>query len=191
MAKKSSSRKKQATRKKAVAAKGRRALVPDQLRVRIARPGSAECTLLTLPKGGGGEFNILVDCGAGTHNSREGALTREIVADIGKTTGGQIDLLVLTSPRSLHLDGFRVAADEFDEIGIGEVWLAWTEDPDDELAQGILAERRARLRAAGIAAEVCRGEKRRASEPTAPEGGGLLEKIIARAGGQSEIPAGR
>ena len=50
------------------------------------------------------------------------------------TTNGHLDRLVVTHEHWDHLSGFLQAQAIFDTVEVGEVWLAWTEDPDDELA---------------------------------------------------------
>lgn len=184
MAQKKTSKKKQSARKKVATTKRGIDPVPEDIRVRVARLGAGGCVLLTLPKDGGGEFNILIDCGSGGTGKRAAAFTREVVADIGEATGGRIDLLVITSLQLKHLEGFQVAAEAFDRIEIGDLWLAWTEDPGDALAAEIFADRQERARAARIAAEVCRGEEIRPAEPSGKAERDLLESVVARVNGQ-------
>src|SRR5437868_2348051 len=56
------------------------------VRVRMYRQGLGDCFLVSLPKGGGGDFFILIDCGVilGTPNPAE--LMKAVVADIVATT---------------------------------------------------------------------------------------------------------
>jgi hypothetical protein len=58
----------------------------------------------------------------------------QVMDDIVEVTSGQIDLLIATHEHWDHLSGFVQAKQSFDRLKVGEVWLAWTESPDDELA---------------------------------------------------------
>ena len=87
MAKKKISKKKQSTGKRVAATRRGSDPVPGDIRVRVARLGAGGCVLLTLPQVGGGEFNILIDCGSGGTGKRAAAFTREVVADVGEAEG--------------------------------------------------------------------------------------------------------
>ena len=118
------------------------------VRVRMYRQGLGDCFLLAFPRPEpeGGEFFVLIDCGVilGTPDGAD--LMREVVADIVDETGGTIDVLVATHEHWDHVSGFVQAKDEFARFRtIGEVWLAWTEDPRNETANRIRRDREARL----------------------------------------------
>lgn len=116
------------------------------------RPGLGDCFLLTLQSGTATPRHLLIDCGVilGTKDSAE-AMTR-IVRDIAATTGGRLDVVVATHEHWDHLSGFLQARGLFDRMKIGEVWLAWTEDPADALAERLRHERQQALRALRVAA---------------------------------------
>ena len=57
-----------------------------------------------------------------------------VAQSVSDTTGGHLDRLVVTHEHWDHLSGFLQAQAIFDAVEVGEVWLAWTEDPQDELA---------------------------------------------------------
>ena len=40
-----------------------------------------------------------------------------------------------------HLSGFVQAKQSFDRLKVGQVWLAWTENPDDELTKKLKKEK--------------------------------------------------
>jgi hypothetical protein len=58
----------------------------------------------------------------------------KVVADIAKVTK-RIDVLVVTHEHWDHLSAFATAAEGFKALEIGDVWLAWTENPRDPQAQ--------------------------------------------------------
>jgi glyoxylase-like metal-dependent hydrolase (beta-lactamase superfamily II) len=93
--------------------------------------GIGDCHLLTFTRQDGALYRILIDCGV--HSSITGGsdLVREIAADIKAETGGKIDVLVITHEHWDHVSGFLRAAETFNDFSIGEVWMPWTEDPDD------------------------------------------------------------
>jgi hypothetical protein len=93
--------------------------------------GIGDCHLLTFRKLDGSPFRIMIDCGI--HSSVAGGpdLMREIAADVQKETGGKIDVVVVTHEHWDHVSGFLNASSIFERFTVGEVWMAWTEDPAD------------------------------------------------------------
>jgi len=61
----------------------------------------------------------------------------------------RIDVVVMTHEHWDHVSGFhsQQAADVFDDIDIGEVWYAWTEDPRNKLGKRLRAERAEKVQA--------------------------------------------
>ena len=119
----------------------------SEVRVRMYRQGLGDCFLLTFTGDGAQPIHMLIDCGAlkGTPDvtNRMQAVAKDIVAE----TGGHLDVLVATHEHWDHLSGFLQAQDLFEGVTVAETWLAWTEDPDDDLANE-LRRHRARARAA-------------------------------------------
>jgi len=129
-------------------------------RIRMYRQGLGDCFLLSLPRAAGsgkdGDFHILFDCGAiiGTENRAD--RLRQVVQDIIRTTGGVVDIFVLTHEHDDHLSGLLLADDLFatapaageapepDKLTFGEVWFGWTEDPADPAARKLQADRDAK-----------------------------------------------
>jgi hypothetical protein len=99
--------------------------------------GIGDCHLLCLPREHGGEFFVLIDCGV--HSSVRGGneTIARIVQDVAERTKKRIDVLVVTHEHWDHVSGFLTAAEKFGEIQVGEVWLAWTENPGDRQAREI------------------------------------------------------
>ncbi len=88
-------------------------------------------------------FKMLIDCGvlqcigpASSKPSTSHGKVRilENVKDFIQETNGVVDLLVATHEHYDHLSGFILANAEFRNFKIGKVWMAWTEDPLDKLA---------------------------------------------------------
>ncbi|WP_447884682.1 MBL fold metallo-hydrolase [Serratia fonticola] len=94
-----------------------------------------DCFLLRIEEDGAAARHILIDCGVlqGVENARD--RMKEIVSDILATTGGKLDLLVVTHEHHDHLSGFLYERERFqNQFEIREFWLAWTENPNDPMA---------------------------------------------------------
>jgi hypothetical protein len=104
------------------------------------RQGLGDCFLISLPRCSGGTFYVLIDCGVILGTSGAAPKMREIAQDIFDTTGGRIDLLLATHEHWDHLSGFLQAREIFEKFRIANVWLPWTEDPNDELANKLRQE---------------------------------------------------
>ena len=118
---------------------------PRTVRVRMYRQGLGDAFLLTFAREGA-PFYMLIDCGVfiGTPNAE--AKMQQVANDIARTTAGpdgrgHLDVLVATHEHWDHVSGYKLARDVFDTIDIGTVWVAWTEDPQNALAQELRAER--------------------------------------------------
>lgn len=116
----------------------------NTVRVRMFRQGLGDCFLLSF-MGPERMSHLLIDFGVllGTEDAR--ARMRRIAQLIVDATGGRLDVLVATHEHWDHLSGFMQAEDLLgsDKLQVGQVWLAWTEKPDDPLANE-LDKRRAR-----------------------------------------------
>ncbi|HVR28139.1 MAG TPA: hypothetical protein VMS86_01280 [Thermoanaerobaculia bacterium] len=115
---------------------------PDSgVTVRMYRQGHGDCFLLAFRKSDGDPLYMLVDCGY-KPGSKVHASIQEIVDDIHQSTGGRLDLVLITHEHQDHVNGFweKVFGNEiarFDDFEIGQLWLAWTEDPDDDFANDL------------------------------------------------------
>ena len=113
-------------------------------KVRMYRQGLGDCFLVSLPRtdGGARPFYVMIDCGVVLGTPNPAAIMKQVLDSIVQETGGAIDLLIATHEHWDHLSGFVQAKDSFDKLTkVGQVWLAWTEDPADELTQKLKQEK--------------------------------------------------
>jgi hypothetical protein len=106
-------------------------------KVRMYRQGLGDCFLITLPRTNDRKrpFYVMIDCGVVLGTTDPGTIMKQVMDNIVKVTGGEVDLLIATHEHWDHLSGFVQAKQSFDSLKVGEVWLAWTENPDDELTK--------------------------------------------------------
>ncbi|MEN9933587.1 MAG: hypothetical protein RLZZ387_166 [Chloroflexota bacterium] len=117
-----------------------------KVRVRMYRQGLGDCFLLRFTPPSGAAFSMVIDCGVFTGSDGQTERMREIAQDISvETTGageaGRVDVLVATHQHGDHLSGFNQARAEWDSIAVDELWLAWTEQPDDPLGAALRTHR--------------------------------------------------
>jgi hypothetical protein len=118
--------------------------------VRMYRQGHGDCFLLACPRPRGREpYYILIDCGfkPGSGNFLPGKPKPQDVAQhIHDATGGRLDLVILTHEHQDHLNGiWKSRSPYFEAFDIREAWLAWTEDPDNDLANELRRRHRDQL----------------------------------------------
>ncbi len=103
-----------------------------------------DCGALQNVKDGGGVLDqAVVDAigtdrlGAVKNSDQRIALIARDVRDTVMRDGGRIDRLVITHEHYDHVSGFAIASDVFADpaLEIGELWMAWTEDPADPRAR--------------------------------------------------------
>jgi hypothetical protein len=128
-------------------------IVP-RLRIRMYRHGLGDCVLLRFRKEDEtGTFNVLIDCGLITVATEPKVKMQAVARDIAQACmdgkKSRLDVVVMTHEHWDHVSGFhsQQAAEVFDEIDIGEVWYAWTEDPRNELGKRLRAERAEKVQA--------------------------------------------
>lgn len=132
-------------------------MIPDnaKVRVRMYRQGLGDCFLLTFFKSGKAkeDVHILIDCGTLGHAKQEVTADPaeaarqkaekvemiDVLQNIAAETGKHLHLLVVTHEHKDHVSGFNKTGQAvFDkEFQVDHVWLAWTEDPEDELAESL------------------------------------------------------
>lgn len=105
--------------------------------VRFYCQGIGDCHLLKFRRKDGSVFRMLIDCGVHPSVSDGNKTVSSIVDDLIDATGPdhRIDVVVATHEHWDHNSGFFTAAPKFRKLDIGEVWMAWSEDPEDEQAQ--------------------------------------------------------
>jgi hypothetical protein len=144
--------------------------------VRMYRQGLGDCFLLAFPPAGDpgeGPYYVLIDCGVLVGTPDAAAKMEAVAKDLLRTTGGHIDLLIATHQHWDHLSGFVQATEVFDQINFGEVWVAWTEDRRDDLAEQLRRRRHLTLHALGASVE-----KLNAAGPAEKEIGQGVESLL-------------
>ncbi len=112
----------------------------SQVRVRMYRLGGiGDCFLLSFQDGQGP--HMLIDCGVlkGTPNGAENI--QKAIQNVRQVTGNKLDVLAITHEHWDHVSGFFQAEDEFKHLNIGEVWMAWTEQPGNPMANDLRKEK--------------------------------------------------
>jgi beta-lactamase superfamily II metal-dependent hydrolase len=108
--------------------------------VRMYRQGHGDCFLLAMRKTNGKPFYMLIDCGLWSGSAlKNGPSIDAVIKDIAASTGKKLDVVLVTHEHMDHVNGFSAKDPDtseacFDELGIDQLWLAWTEDGDDEFA---------------------------------------------------------
>jgi hypothetical protein len=126
-------------------------------KIRMYRQGLGDCFLVSLKRSGNApDYKILIDCGVILGTPDPATIMTKVVDDIVAVTHGEVDLLLATHEHWDHLSGFIQAAASFARLKVGQVWLAWTEDPADPLAAQLRSERRNAITALQIAANTLR-----------------------------------
>jgi hypothetical protein len=144
-----------------------------KLRVRMYRQGLGDCFLLTYSDGAE-ESHLLIDCGVLKGTSEPEKKMQAVAQNVHDTTNGHLDRLVVTHEHWDHLSGFLQAQTIFDTVEVGEVWLAWTEDPDDELATELRQHKKKALDGIVAAAKLAGDGKTPAAQRTARQLDALL-----------------
>ncbi|MER9924442.1 hypothetical protein NKJ84_16050 [Mesorhizobium sp. M0048] len=93
--------------------------------------GFGDCFLLGFHDDAGSKY-VLIDCGTITEKK---AQLDNIVSDIIKTSGERLALVIATHRHKDHVWGFDDP--RWANVEVGEVWMPWTEDPQDPRATQI------------------------------------------------------
>ena len=119
-------------------------------RVRMYRTGLGDCFLLAFPRNGDPKdpVYLMIDCGvyAGTEEPGNQTRIRQIVEDIRDATGGRLDVLVITHEHWDHVSAFHPSQAQkifAEEIELGTLWMAWTENRRIPLARDLQDGRKA------------------------------------------------
>jgi hypothetical protein len=138
------------------------------------RQGLGDCFLLTFPRPQGAS-HVLIDCGVLTGTQNAQARMRQVAQNIVDTTHGHLDVLVVTHEHWDHISGFLQAEEIFNTLSIGEIWLAWTEDSKDELANVLRARKERVLQALESTTQHLHGIEHTGVQRTAERLAALLE----------------
>ena len=104
------------------------------IRIRMYRPGFGDCFLVSFGAAPSAR-HVLVDFGAHMHG--EIGTMDGIMDNLETITNKKLELIVATHAHRDHISGFGKFADRFADFQIGEVWLPWTDDPDDKDAAAL------------------------------------------------------
>lgn len=110
------------------------------------RQGLGDCFLLTIPRRGGRPFYVVIDCGVILGTKGADKVMTEVVEHIIATTGGHVDVIAATHEHWDHISGFGQAKEIWTDksrLTVGQVWLSWAEDRNNELGQKLRGERQA------------------------------------------------
>jgi hypothetical protein len=102
--------------------------------------GFGDCFVLEFPRKDQAPFRLLVDCRShSAGHPRDGWNISEtvtaIVDDVGQGSTPSIDVVAASHRHQDHVSGFDEPA--WKDVTVGEVWLPWTEDPNDSEATRI------------------------------------------------------
>ncbi|HEY1545347.1 MAG TPA: MBL fold metallo-hydrolase [Xanthobacteraceae bacterium] len=122
-------------------------------RIRVYRHGLGDCILIRLRRRDGSDYTIMIDCGVAMAQPNGADGMKKVVKDVVATTGGKVDVLAVTHQHWDHVSGFTQAEDEFKNLSVGEVWVAWTEDPNDPLAKSLQADHASAMAVLGRSAQ--------------------------------------
>lgn len=120
----------------------------DQVIIRCYRQGLGDCYLLAFRGEDKQPRYVLIDCGVHRRQDEGTARLMQVMKNITKVTQ-RLDVVVATHEHADHLSGFVQKNSPFlkNSLKIGEVWLAWTEDPEDSEAKKLRKKR-------GVAREI-------------------------------------
>jgi hypothetical protein len=144
----------------------------NSVKVRMYRHGFGDCFLLSFCHDQERVFSMLVDCGIKHNTKSKSVPIADVIADLKKTLlppGGKrpvIDVLVATHEHWDHISFFHPtkSPNYFADFDIGQVWLGWTEDPEDEEADTInsrLREGAAALQIAAVRLQEAEAQEKR------------------------------
>lgn len=124
------------------------------VRIRMYNMGFGDCFLMRLPTADG-DRKVLIDCGKHFLSTCRPPLREtvpQVQADITDPDGKKrIDVLIVTHRHQDHVSGFEYEG--WDDVEAGEVWMPWTEDPDDPVARRICKTQSARALQLGLGIE--------------------------------------
>src|SRR3712207_5326512 len=102
--------------------------------VRMYNVGFGDAFLVTVPRRGR-PWRMLIDCGVHMHGASAHHLdtvVEDIIATVAADSDDRprLDVVVATHRHRDHIAGFD--NERWHDVEVGEVWLPWVEDPEDE-----------------------------------------------------------
>ncbi|WP_438853318.1 ComEC/Rec2 family competence protein [Agromyces sp. M3QZ16-3] len=109
----------------------------DDVTISMYNVGFGDCFLLRIPTVAG-ERKILIDCGSIKRGSAGDidSVVRRLVTDLDSGSGPSVDVVAMTHRHRDHVSGF--ASELWNGVAVSEVWMPWTEDPNDPTARELL-----------------------------------------------------
>jgi Metallo-beta-lactamase superfamily len=145
--------------------------------VRMYHTGFGDCLLLAYRADNGEPRYVLIDCGV-HHQYKGGEKRMKLVSeDIAKVTGNKLHIVAVTHEHTDHLYGFMHGEKAFKEIEIDELWLAWTEDPENPIALKLKEKHKNKIKALQLAIS----QLRKNNNPLASRLTSVLEFDLASA----------
>lgn len=115
--------------------------------VRMYRIGHGDCFLIAFEgERAGRPAYVLIDCGykPGSPGKLEVPTSaKKVGADIIAATGGFVDVAIVTHEHQDHVNGLTPT--NFPGLKVGKVWFAWTENPEDDIANQLRKKFKDRL----------------------------------------------
>jgi beta-lactamase superfamily II metal-dependent hydrolase len=125
---------------------GKRLLPPKNgAVVRMYRIGHGDCFLLAFATGDSDKpAYVLIDCGYKPGSPGHiNTSAKEITDSIREATAGRLDIVVITHEHQDHVNA--ISAERFKDFEIGQAWFAWTENPEDDVANDLREQFRDKL----------------------------------------------
>jgi beta-lactamase superfamily II metal-dependent hydrolase len=117
----------------------------DAIKVRMYRHGFGDCFLVRFYAGKSLKYKMMIDCGLKLNDKVDGVTLNNVAQDIRKLVlekqGAKqiprIDVLIATHEHHDHVSAFHPSLALYDKFQFDEIWMAWTEDPEDDEAKQI------------------------------------------------------
>lgn len=109
----------------------------NSVTVRMYRIGHGDCFLIAFATADPNKpLYVLIDCGYKPGSPAYiNTKAREICQHIVAATGGRVHVAVITHEHQDHVNGITAA--NFAGLTIDHAWFAWTEDPEDDVANDL------------------------------------------------------
>ena len=112
----------------------------DRVTVRVYRQGLGDCILVRVKRPGRDDFKLMIDCGVVLGTPDAAKIMTRVMENLVSDTQGKVDAVAITHEHFDHLSGFTLAPDAFAKLAVAAVWVAWTEDQKDGLANQLRTE---------------------------------------------------